>query len=257
VSAGRGGALEIDDVSKHYSGLAAVDGLSFSVAPGELLGIAGPNGAGKTTLFDLISGHTRTTSGAIRFDGEEIQQRPAATVCRMGIARTFQIPTVFSTLTVFGNAMVGAHFGRARSALPRLRPRADDEERALAALEQVGLAAAARRSAHELSVFDRKRLMLASALASEPRVLMLDEPVGGLTVAEADRFTELIRSLRPSGITIVLIEHIMRVLTALADRVLVMHHGGKLYEGDPAGLARDEEVVRVYLGRSDALGGTT
>lgn len=241
--------LEIDDLVKAYGGLRAVDGLSFAVDAGETFGIAGPNGAGKTTLFDLITGMSRATSGTIRFDGATIERRRAHHICRAGIARTFQLPSVFDSQTVLSNVVAGAHFGVRRAMLANLRLTRSRTDRALDELDFVGLADRRADRAGPLPMFDKKRLMIASALASQPQMLFLDEPFGGLTADEVDRLMTLLDRVRARKVTIVLIEHVMRALTSLSDRVLIMNNGQKLFEGEPSGLHQDEEVVRVYLGR--------
>jgi branched-chain amino acid transport system ATP-binding protein len=244
--------LEVDGVVKTYGGLRAVDGLTFSVDDGEIFGIAGPNGAGKTTLFDAITGMVAATSGVIRFDGAEIQRLSVHRICQSGIARTFQVPSVFDTQTVLGNVVAGAHFGSRRPMWSSLRLRSAVAQRALDELDFVGLGNRAGDLAGPLAVFDKKRLMIASALASEPRMLFLDEPFGGLTDAEVDSLMGLIRRIRDRSVTIVLIEHVMRALTALAERVLIMNQGQFLFQGPPERMLEDPDVVRVYLGGSHA-----
>jgi branched-chain amino acid transport system ATP-binding protein len=240
--------LEVDGLSKHYGGLAAVDGLSFAVGEGEAFGIAGPNGAGKTTLFDTITGHARATGGAIRFAGEEIQTRSSHAICQAGIARTFQIPAVFPDHTVLGNIMVGSYFGQTGRRLPRVRFDDASVERAREAARFAGIDHRLEAPAGPLPLVDKKRLMIASAMATSPRLLMLDEPVGGLNRGEVDAILELIRTIRSSGVTVVLIEHVMRALMSMSDRVLVMNHGRLLFDGTPEDVQRHEEVIRVYLG---------
>jgi branched-chain amino acid transport system ATP-binding protein len=240
--------LDVVDLTKRYGGLAAVDGLSFNVSRGETFGIAGPNGAGKTTLFDAISGHVRANGGRIVFDGEEIQQRSSHEICHLGVARTFQVPAVFPEHTVLGNILVGAYFGRRPRLVPSTRFDGDSVEQAVRAATSVGLDEKLGATAGPLSLFDKKRLMMASALASDPRLLMLDEPVGGLNPGETDRVLDLIRSIRDRGVTVVLIEHVMRALMSISDRVMVMNHGRLLFQGTPEDVQRQEEVIRVYLG---------
>jgi branched-chain amino acid transport system ATP-binding protein len=239
--------LEVDRLSKRYGGLAAVDDLSFVVQEEEAFGIAGPNGAGKTTLFDAITGHARASGGRIVFDGEPIQTRSSHAICQMGVARTFQIPAVFPEHTVLGNIAVGAYFGR-RHGIPGFRFDADTIRRARESGAFVGLDGKFDVVAGPLPLFDKKRLMMASAIASEPRLVMLDEPVGGLNPGETDAMLELIRRMRVSGVTVVLIEHVMRALMSISDRVMVMNHGRLLFEGTPEEVQRHEEVIRVYLG---------
>jgi branched-chain amino acid transport system ATP-binding protein len=240
--------LEVAGLSKRYGGLAAVDDLSFVVREAEAFGIAGPNGAGKTTLFDTISGHARATGGAIRFAGEEIQSRSSHAICHSGIARTFQIPAVFPEHTVMANIVIGSYYGRGRRRLPGFRFDPAAVEWAGEAAVFVGLAAKLEAPAGPLALFDKKRLMIASAIASGPRLLMLDEPVGGLNRGEADAVLELIKKVRAAGVTVVLIEHVMRALMSISDRVLVMNHGRLLFDGSPEDVQRHEEVIRVYLG---------
>jgi branched-chain amino acid transport system ATP-binding protein len=240
--------LEVDRLSKHYGGLAAVDDLSFAVREGEAFGIAGPNGAGKTTLFDTITGHARSTGGAIRFDGQEIQTRTSHAICQAGIARTFQIPAVFPDHTVLGNIMVGSYFGQTGRRLPGMRFDDASIARARQAARFTGIDHRLDAPAGPLPLVDKKRLMIASAMATSPRLLMLDEPVGGLNRGEVDAILELIRRIRSSGVTVVLIEHVMRALMSMSDRVLVMNHGRLLFDGTPEDVQRHEEVIRVYLG---------
>ena len=251
---GSGGAgsgatlLEVQGLTKRFGGLAAVDGLSFRVEPGEAFGIAGPNGAGKTTLFDTISGHARATEGRIVFAGQDIQERSSHAICQAGVARTFQIPAVFPEHTVLGNILVGAYFGRRSRMVPSTRFDDAAVANAREAAATVGLDGKIDVIAGPLSLFDKKRLMIASALATEPKLLMLDEPVGGLNPREVDEVLALVRTIRASGVTVVLIEHVMRALMSISDRVMVMNHGRLLFEGTPADVQGNEEVIRVYLG---------
>jgi branched-chain amino acid transport system ATP-binding protein len=248
--------LEVRDVTKLYGGLRAVDGLSFSVAAGEVLVIAGPNGAGKTTLFDTITGHTIASSGEIELEGRPIRGTKIHHRCRLGLARTFQQPAAAETLTALENAYLAASFRRGRAA-GGLRSRSGDVARGMAALKLVGLQDRASTIASRLPVYDRKRLMIATALATEPLVLLLDEPFGGLNPAEIDATIALLRRVGETGVAIVCIEHVMRALVALADRVLVMHHGAQLFIGTPADMMRDQRVIDVYLGQreDEAAGG--
>jgi branched-chain amino acid transport system ATP-binding protein len=240
--------LQCDRVTRFFGALAAVNALSFHVDRGQLYGIAGPNGAGKTTLFNLLSGHVALTSGDIRFNGQAIQGLPPHRICHRGIARTFQIPQVFSSGSVEENVLVGAYFGR-REKLPGLGFDRETRSRVDQALVLTGLEAKRRVPAHSATVVDRKRMMIASALATEPELLMLDEPFGGLNHGEIDELMALIQQLHQTGLTILLIEHVMRALMALSQRVLTMHHGEKLVEGTPEEIRRNSEVIQVYLGR--------
>ena len=246
--------LEAQDVRKNYGGLQAVAGVSFGVTGGEILGIAGPNGAGKTTLFDVITGHTRATSGEVLLTGRPVSGKPVHARARLGIARTFQQPTVARSLTVAENMLLAASFGRTRGAAAQDgRPA---RETAAELLEFTGLAGQAGRECSLLGVFDRKRLMLGTALATGPLALLLDEPFGGLTPAEIDATIGLITRVRERGPAVVCIEHVMRALTSLADRVLVMHHGAVFFEGTPAQMLADERVIEVYLGARHRREGT-
>jgi len=240
--------LACNGVTKTFGALAAVNNLSFEVAAGEVLGIGGPNGAGKTTLFEVISGLNPATAGEIVFDGRAITHLSPEAICHAGIARTFQLNSAFDSLTVRENVEVAAHFGRADRATPGLRLDPGARARAAEALAFVGLDGRAHVVAENLTVLERKLLMIASALSTEPKLLLMDEPVGGLNPGEIDRIVDVVRRLRVRGVTVVLIEHVMRFLVQLATRVLIMHHGEKIYEGSAAGLVRDATVVDVYLG---------
>jgi branched-chain amino acid transport system ATP-binding protein len=237
--------LEARGIRKVYGGLSAVSDVSFSVAEGEVLGIAGPNGAGKTTLFDTITGHTIATAGEIILTGEPIRGTKIHHRCRLGLARTFQHPVAADTLTVLENAYLAASFRRGRSGR---RSHAEDVAAGMTALEAVGLAAEAHTTASLLPMYDKKRLMIATAVATNPLVLLLDEPFSGLNPQEINATVALIRRLRDTGIAIVCIEHVMRALVALADRVLVMHHGAELFVGTPQAMLQDTRVIEVYLG---------
>jgi len=237
--------LEARGVSKLYGGLRAVADVSFAVRPGEILGIAGPNGAGKTTLFDTITGHTVASSGEIVLAGVAVGDAKIHERCRLGLARTFQHPIAAETLTTLENAYLAASF---RPSTTRRRSRSADIDAALQALATVGLEDQAATPASLLPVAAKKRLMIATALATDPRVLLLDEPFGGLNAREVDETVSLIRRIRDGGMAIVCIEHVMRALVALADRVLVMHHGAELFLGTPEAMLADERVIEVYLG---------
>lgn len=243
-----GDLLVCERVTKQFGSLAAVKDLSFAARRGEILGIGGPNGAGKTTLFDVLSGLNPATSGRVLLDGQDITRAPPEAICHAGIARTFQLNACFDSLTVRENVMVGAVFGRASQGLPGLSPSAEARAATDEALALVGLAGKADAVAGALPVLDRKLLMLAGAVATRPRLLLMDEPVGGLTHAETGQMMETVRRIKAQGVTIILIEHVMRFLVALSDRVMILHHGERIYEGPAAGLVQDKTVVDVYLG---------
>jgi branched-chain amino acid transport system ATP-binding protein len=238
--------LEVDRVSKRFRGLVAVDSVSLSVAPGEILAVIGPNGAGKTTLFNMIAGVLMADEGTIAFCGERIERLPPDARCRRGIGRTFQNVRPFPALTVEDNVVIGALLRRSDLATAR--------RHALAVLERLDLVDRRARPASALTLPDRKRLEVARALATDPKLLLLDEVMAGLRPTETDRMVAILAGLnRDSGLSIVLIEHVMRAVMALADRVLVLHHGARIAEGAPDAVVRDPAVIRSYLG-AEALG---
>ena len=244
-------ALQVTNLTKRYGAMVAVNDLSFHVDTNEILGISGPNGAGKTTLFDVISGLSAPSGGSVTLFGRDITGWRAEQVCHAGLARTFQLNAVFDSMTVEENLLVASYFGRKNRSFPALWFDPESREDCDAALEIVGLGNDRQRLAAELSVLQRKLLMLASAVVTRPRLLMLDEPVGGLNRDEIALCADVIRRIRAErDMSIVLIEHVMSFVTALADRVMVMHHGAKLYEGSVAGMAESAEVVSAYLGSS-------
>ena len=245
--------LECQKVSKAYGGLLAVSELSFAVEPGEVYAIVGPNGAGKTSLFDCISGINPATSGAIRFLDREIQGLRPHDICRRGMARTFQTTVAFDSQTVLTNVLVGGTFGRVGEN-PFLSFNDSAIGAALDALALCGLAGQQRAAAGSLPVLARKRLMLATALATHPQLLLLDEPFGGLNPAERTQMIDLIRVVSRTGVTILMIEHVMKAVQALAGRILVIHHGQQIAEGPPSKVLRDPRVIEVYLGTLRPLG---
>jgi branched-chain amino acid transport system ATP-binding protein len=233
--------LSLHGVSKRFRGLVAVDAVSFDVAAGELFAVIGPNGAGKTTLFNMIAGAVAPDAGSISFAGETIGGLPADEICRRGIGRTFQIVRPFPALTAEDNVIVGALL-RGRD-VGKARTRARDLLRRLDLFDQ------RNRIAATLTLPDRKRLEVARALATEPKLLLLDEVMAGLRPTESDRMVAILRSLnRDSGLTIVLIEHVMRAVMALASNVLVLDHGIAIARGKPEAVVRDPVVVQSYLG---------
>ena len=237
-----------DGVSRHFGSLKAVECVSFVVEAGEILGIGGPNGAGKTTLFDVVTGLTPPTSGRFWFGDREITGLGADRICQAGVARTFQLNAAFDSMTVLENVLVAAQFGRRPRTLPGLGLERATREAAHAALDFVGMADKTHAIVRDLPVLDRKLLMIAGAVATDPRIIFLDEPVGGLTADEIDVVMDLVRKLRDSGITIVLIEHVMRFLLQLSTRVIIMHHGEIIFEGRPQAVPEDQRVVETYLG---------
>jgi branched-chain amino acid transport system ATP-binding protein len=241
--------FECDKVTKAYGGLTAVKDVSFALEDGEIFAIVGPNGAGKTTLFDTISGISLATVGKIRFNGQEIQKLHPDKICRLGISRTFQTTVAFDSQTVLTNVLVGSILGQRGSAgNPTLGFRPDAVEAALDALEFCDLLDKQGWLAASLSGFERKRLMLATALATQPRLLLLDEPAGGLNRTEREEMVQFVRKINQASITVLMIEHVMKVVQALAGRMLVLHHGETIAEGPPSEVLRNERVVEVYLG---------
>jgi branched-chain amino acid transport system ATP-binding protein len=236
--------LEIAGISKRFRGLRAVDDVSFSVPRGGIVALIGPNGAGKTTVFNLIAGVHHPDHGSIRLDGIEIAGLRPDQACNAGIGRTFQIVRPFPALSVEDNVVVGA--------LLRHHDVASARRRAVAVLERLDLIDKRAQPASALTLPDRKRLEVARALATEPRLLLLDEVMAGLRPTETDRMVAILREInRERGMTILLIEHVMRAVMALASRVLVLHHGASIAEGTPAEVVRNEAVIHSYLGVED------
>ncbi len=245
--------LVCEGVTKQYGALTAVKQLSFTAGRGEILGIGGPNGAGKTTLFEVMSGLNPATSGRVLLEGRDITHASPEAICHAGIARTFQLNSCFDSLSVRENIAVGAIFGRMGKRMPSLRASPEMDEATEAAMELVGLAYKRDQIAGGLPVLERKLLMVAGAMATQPKLLLMDESVGGLTHAETDLMMDAVRKIAATGVTIILIEHVMRFLVALSDRVMIMHHGERIYEGSAAGLVQDRTVVDVYLGEGASV----
>jgi branched-chain amino acid transport system ATP-binding protein len=237
--------LELESVTKRFGGLTAVRDVTLQVREGDLLGIIGPNGAGKTTLFHMISGYYRPNEGRIRYDGRDVTGLPPHAICRLGLTRTFQIVKPFGNLSVRDNVMIGA--------LTRLRHVRDARREADRVIEICGLASHAEARAKGLPIGLRKRLEVARALATKPRLLLLDEVMAGLNPTELAGIIELIRRLHADGLTLIIIEHVMAAMMRLAQRIVMLHHGEKIAEGTPREITSDRRVIDAYLGEEFVL----
>jgi len=237
--------LAVEGLCKRFGGFLAVNQVSFDVREGEILGLIGPNGSGKSTTFNLIAGNLQPSAGSIRFQDKEIGGLPAHAICHQGIARTFQIPRPFRKLSLRENVALAAYYGEAAGI-----SRDEATNRAREALEMVGLPSDASAQTAGLGAAALKKLELARALATKPKLLLADESLGGLDHAEMERAADMLGNIRSKmGITIVWVEHIMGVLMRIVDRVIVLDHGEKIFEGTPAQAAIDPRVIEVYLGK--------
>jgi branched-chain amino acid transport system ATP-binding protein len=233
--------LALHAVSKSYGGLKVTDAISLAVEAGETLGILGPNGAGKTTLFNLISGDVKVDGGRVEYEGHDVTTLAPHQRCRRGIGRSYQVPQPFGNMTVFENLVTAACFGGGQS-------ERDAWATAHDVLAQTGLLAHANKPAGGLTLLNRKRLELARALATKPKLLLLDEIAGGLTEHEAKQLVDELKRIKSHGVTMVWIEHVVHALLAIADRLFVINFGQKLAEGEPRAVMEDAQVRRVYMG---------
>lgn len=232
--------LDVKDLVKDFGGLRAVDALNLSIEKGQILGLIGPNGAGKSTVFNCIAGVYPATEGEVFFDGNKVNNVKPWNLCKQGLARTFQIVKPFVSKTVLYNVMVGSY--------AKTDQRSVAEKKAIEVLESLNLEDKKDMKAGNLTIADRKRLEIARALATEPKLLLLDEVMAGLRPTEVDEMVKIIKSLRDGGMTIFIIEHIMRAIMALSDWIVVIHFGRKISEGTPKDVASDEKVIKAYLG---------
>ncbi len=235
--------LEVSGLNKHFGGLAACTNVDFHVEQGEIVGLIGPNGAGKTTIFNLVSGALTPDSGAIAFKGRNVAGLKPHEITRMGIGRTFQTVKVFSKMSVFENVLLGHHFGKAK---PSKKGEAKEEPDGI--LEFVELSKMRNSRAMDLILANQKRLELARALATGPELLLLDEVMAGLNPTEVSQAMDLVKKIHERGITILMIEHVMKAIMSICERIIVLHHGEKIAEGDPESVSTNKTVIEVYLG---------
>ena len=235
--------LEVAGLNKHFGGLAACTNVDFHVEQGEILGLIGPNGAGKTTLFNLVSGALRPDSGAIAFRGSDITGLKPHQITRMGIGRTFQSVKIFSKMSVFENVLLSYHFGNAKPSNKK-----EAKEKTEGVLKFVELSAMKDSRAMDLILANQKRLEVARALATGPDLLLLDEVMAGLNPTEVAQAMDLVKRIREKGTTILMIEHVMKAIMNICDRIVVLHHGEKIAEGCPEDISKNKTVIEVYLG---------
>ena len=248
--------LQVNGLTRVFGGLVAANAVDFSVLDGEVVGLIGPNGAGKTTVFNMIAGSLAPTSGSLRFRGEDYVGTPAHRMAQRGIARTFQITSLFPTLSVLDNVKLGTHrhkktgwWGATIFSAAYRREEQEVDDKANAVLGFLGLSDKGARIAQNLAYGDQRRLEIAIALAAEPVLLLLDEPAAGMNPDEARRLTETIGRIRDTSVSVLLVEHHMRVVMGICDRIIVLNQGNKIAEGTPEVVANDPTVVSVYLGR--------
>ncbi len=235
--------LEVQNLLKAFGGLVAIKDLGFTVSEGETIGLIGPNGSGKTTLFNLISGFLKADSGRIRFNGSDITGLKPYRICQAGIARTFQLTKPFGGMTALQNVMVGRLYGAEQG-----ESVGQAEEECEGILEFAGLGGRGLFLASSFNIVDRKRLEIARALATKPRLLLLDEMMSGLTHAEMEQALQLVRTIGDSGITLIVVEHVMKAILDVSSRLIVLNHGEKIAEGKPQEVVRNEKVIEAYLG---------
>jgi branched-chain amino acid transport system ATP-binding protein len=240
--------LDVQGLKKKFGGLTATANVNFNIEQGEIVGLIGPNGAGKTTLFNLISGAISPDSGVITFKSKNIAGLKPYRICREGIARTFQSVKIFAKMSVFNHILIGYLFGDHKN-----KASGSSSEEVAKILDFVGLSGMSESRAGDLTLANQKRLEVARALATQPELLLLDEVMAGLNPTEVAETMELVRKIREKGITVIMIEHVMKAIMEICDRVIVLHHGEKLAEGKPEEITRNKSVIEVYLGDSACL----